>query len=372
MKRKYTGADIYRTVALLWVMCYHCWVMMGYPAINNTILLVAVKLGGEIGVTLFFILSGFGIYFSIASNESRNGMFRWGQYLKARAKRICPNYYFSLLLVMAFTGSAAYVGINGIWDILAHLLFVHNLSVSTHGSINGVLWTMGVIVQFYLFAPLLYKSVKKHPYLTLFFSIAFSILIKIILFHYILNGWDVQPVIRFIWSRQVFSSMDNFVIGMFAAWTCANSKGLLKSTRKNIFPEILLGICLIGVCLSGDRLGIHTDNLSGYIFHSALAICLGGMLLCACSSRKYEGRISKGVLWLADNEYGIYIYHLCIVENLMQNSYFLQTCNGRGLGIVGGGICILIAIIVGSVLAKSVDSLFISIWNTNTMPIGER
>lgn len=356
MEKKYIGADIYRTVALMWVMCYHCWVMMGYPAINNSIALLMVKLGGEIGVTLFFILSGFGIYFSIASNVSRNGRFCWRQYLGARAKRICPNYYFSLLLVMAFTGSAVYVSMNGIKDILAHSLFVHNLFVSTHGSINGVLWTMGVIVQFYILAPLIYKLITKHPYIILAVSIIFSMLAKVLLFHYILSGSEVQPVIRFIWSRQIFSSLDNFVVGMFVAWICFNSKGILN--RKNVLLEILFIAGLIGVCFLGDKMGIHTDTRSGYVFHSALAVCLGGMLLCACSFRKYHGRLSKGILWIAHNEYGIYLYHLCIVDNMVHNSYFLQTCNERGFSIAVGGVCIVTAVIVGSILAKGMDSLF--------------
>lgn len=356
MKKKYFGADIYRAIALLWVMCYHCWVMMGYPAIKNSIVLLMVKLGGEIGVTLFFILSGFGIYFSIASNELRNGKFCWKQYLGARAKRICPNYYFSLLVVMAFTSSAAYIGMNGIKDIAAHFLFVHNLSASTHGSINGVLWTMGVIVQFYLLAPFFYRLIVKHPYLIFISSIIFSIFAKVILFHYILTDSEIQPVIRFIWSRQIFSSIDNFIIGMFIAWICTKSKKILS--RKNILLEMVFITGLICVCFWGDKMGIHTDTISGYIYHSALATCLGGMLLCACSFRKYEGRFSKAVLWIAYHEYGIYLYHLCIVENMIHNSYFLQVCNERGFSIVVGGICIVIAVIVGSFLAKGIDLLF--------------
>lgn len=364
MNKNYAGANIYRAVALLWVMSYHCWVMLGYPAINNGIILLMIKLGGEIGVTLFFILSGFGIYFSIASNELRNGKFCWKQYISARVKRICPNYYFSLLLVIAFTGSAVYVSKSGIKDILAHVLFVHNLFVSTHGSINGVLWTMGVIAQFYLLAPILYRLVKKHPYFVLAISVILSISVKIFLFHFMLGSSEIQPVIRFIWSRQIFSSIDNFVIGMFVAWICSTTKELLK--RKNILLEIVFMIALVCVCFWGDKMGIHTDTFSGYVYHSVLAVCLGGMLLCACSSRKYEGKFNNGISWIARNEYGIYLYHLCIVENMIHNSQFLQRCNERGLGIIAGVICIATAVIVGSILSQGMDSLVGKIFNKDT------
>lgn len=69
--------DCFRTCALLLVMIYYVWVRFGSVAINNTVLMTIVMLGGEIGVTAFFILSRYGIYIAIDKAKKGNEYNFW-------------------------------------------------------------------------------------------------------------------------------------------------------------------------------------------------------------------------------------------------------------------------------------------------------
>jgi peptidoglycan/LPS O-acetylase OafA/YrhL len=46
-------------------------------------------------------------------------------------------------------------------NIVSHLLFIHNIFPSTHGSINGVNWSLATEMQFYLLIFLLGGMIKK-------------------------------------------------------------------------------------------------------------------------------------------------------------------------------------------------------------------
>lgn len=354
MKKRYIGADIWRSLALLWVMVYHAWVLFGSPAMGGGIVLTGVKLGGEIGVTMFFVLSGFGMYVSLEANFGRNGQIDIKEYVRSRAKRILPDYYGFMLLAVMLTGTAVYLSIHGVFHILAHVLFIHNLFPATHGTVNGVLWTMGVIVQFYIAAPFLYKAVRKKPLISLVFSIAVSILTKALLFHMILPRFDVPAVYSFIFSRQLITSLDNFVTGM----VLAKMADVYSSDKKHVWMELTVFLLLLLWCSCGDRSGIYTDNFSGYVWHSGLAVLLGLLVFVNITSKRvYDGILAKALRWLARNEYGIYIWHYLVMENLLAHSEILQICLAKGAGLAVLAVLIAASIVTGSLLAGGMSLL---------------
>ena len=71
--RRNKGIDIARAIAIMSVLIYHFYVLIDgnrytdYPIVHGLILV-----GGEIGVTLFFIISGYGIFLSIKRMEEKD------------------------------------------------------------------------------------------------------------------------------------------------------------------------------------------------------------------------------------------------------------------------------------------------------------
>ena len=59
--KRIKNIDLLRAGAILYIMLYHCYVLSGQPWQSHTAIHTLLTLGGEVGVTLFFLLSGYGI-----------------------------------------------------------------------------------------------------------------------------------------------------------------------------------------------------------------------------------------------------------------------------------------------------------------------
>ena len=147
--------DGLRGIAVLLVLWYHVWEISFLPAPLPWLQFVPET--GFIGVPLFFFLSGFVItYPFVRARVAKTQQPTWGYFAWRRFIKIVPSYLLSIAIAYAI-GYAATQGGGPVWrDILAHLFFVHTWWPSTFGSINGVLWTLAVEVEFYCIFPLVW------------------------------------------------------------------------------------------------------------------------------------------------------------------------------------------------------------------------
>ena len=151
--------DTLRGAAALGVVLYHA-VFQTPTAVPNNLFRWPVKLlqfgssFGYIGVFLFFVISGFCIHLRWAKSHA-NGQsqsIEFGSFWRRRIRRLYPPYLiaFALFLLMA----ALSVGINlthfFVYDVVMHLLMLHNLDPKACYSINGVFWTLAIEEQLYL------------------------------------------------------------------------------------------------------------------------------------------------------------------------------------------------------------------------------
>jgi len=350
MKKRSYPVDIYRTCALLIVIIYHIWVLTGSIPFKWEGITQIISLGGEIGVTAFFVLSGYGIYCSLC-NQYEKG-FSYKEYIKRRCIRIMPQYYFSLLVSILLLDGISY----GLKNIVTHIFFIHNFFPECHGGINGVLWTMGVIIQFYIIAPLLFKGYKK---MGLFFGIlcvAFTICIKMFIYSYVLFYFGKTGSLNFMSGRQLFSAMDNFTAGMTVAYLVKN-KQISLHKKISCIGILVSFIAIYFVCKLGIKYGIHTNNLSGYTWHSFLALALGGVLLFfasgfKCNSNSFGVRL---LLWISRYEYGIYIWHLLIILNILNRSNIIKNIIASRYVLMLYPIFIILSVLSGALFTIMVD-----------------
>lgn len=108
MKTRNYGIDCYRVLMLFWVIIYHLWVINGRMPIQNICVQSLITLGGEIGVTGFFVLSGWSIFYAVERRE------RYWEYIKRRLFRIAPEYYLSVLIVLFLSEGAGFLSKSGI------------------------------------------------------------------------------------------------------------------------------------------------------------------------------------------------------------------------------------------------------------------
>lgn len=334
MKRN-RGVDLIRSMALLLVLVYHFYVLQGECYKDFWIIHKLISAGGEVGVTLFFILSGYGIFLSIDSQKKR-GKFSFKTFFLHRAERILPQYYLSLLLIFFLTGHVTVFSNAGIFNLITHALLIHNLFPSTCGYANSVLWTMGVIAQFYLISIWLYKMVKKNPKTVLFVSIGFTVLCKFVIYHLIFPRASIEPSYYFIYGRQLFTALDNFMIGMFL--------GIYSERKiKNHNVMLLSGMILMAmwIVIPGSLVK-YSDTALGYIWHSILAVLLGVIIKAVAEWNFDENSIiTKFIAFIAKYQYGIYIWHFVIASNLLLGSTWIQAIAGRSFIAV----CVVLTVI---------------------------
>ncbi len=350
-----SNIDIFRALSLLLVFFYHCWTCMGARQIKIPIINYLISLGGEIGVTAFFMLSGYGIFSSL---DRMNNAISFKGFMMKRFKRIAPQYYLNLFVVLVFTGSAVYIKKEHITNVLAHIFFVHNFKLEYSGAINGVLWTMAVIFQFYIIAVPMYKLIKKGGIPVAILSVLFTIVVKMTVFKLIaaVPEYNINFGVYGFWAgRQLITALDNFVLGMGVAY--------ISKKRKKIGNVMSVCVIIIGLVLLyavikyGLKNGIHTNNISGYTWHSMVAVVLGFVMYGMASLKYKYFIISKSLKWIAKYEYGIYLWHLVIINNLIAYSPLIQGWMNTQRYLLIALMFLIASIIAGTVFSIASDAL---------------
>ena len=344
--KKNLHIEILRSVALLFVIIYHIQILLGEQIFNNYYFNMLIKFGGEIGVTMFFIISGFCIFKSIDYKITKK-QFNYKSYLKSRFLKIAIPYYFCLIVALTITGSASYLSKKGLFDIFTHLTFTHNFFVSTHGSINGALWTMGTFLQFYLIAPILYKYFKKNPNKTLLITFLVTICSKCIIYS-TLNKLGVSGSYYFVYGRQLITALDNFAIGMYLS----NFNKMIIKDKKINLSLLFVGIILVMLYIYfGSTKGIYSNTFIGYVYHSLFALLLAfDFKIYMNIDFNINNIINKLLLLIGKYEYEIYLWHFILIANVLGTGIFIFV---RNISLL---LCVLLSLIVsitfGIVISK--------------------
>ncbi len=151
--------DALRGIAALGVVLYHS-VLQTTNAVPNNVFRWPVKLlqfvssFGYVGVFLFFVISGFCIHLQWAKSRTNQHPqpIRFASFWRRRIRRLYPPYLiaFALFMLMAALTTGINVTHFFVYDVVMHLLMLHNLDPNTCYSINGVFWTLAIEEQLYL------------------------------------------------------------------------------------------------------------------------------------------------------------------------------------------------------------------------------
>ncbi len=365
MKRNRT-IDIFRTIAILSVLIYHFYVLCNYPYAEYKLLNRIISTGGETGVTLFFIISGFGIFVSLQKMDN-NGSLTYRSFLKKRFLRILPQYYLGLCVLLLITTNAQYLNKKGLFDIITHAIFLHNWFPSTHGSINSVLWSLGTIFQFYFIALFIYKLIKKSNGILIYFcSISFVIILKYIIYHYVFKNFAIEPSYYFIYGRQIYTALDNFIAGMIIADLLLNKK--FENIRSKAYGILLIVSSFFAVfwLWQTETKSPYVDSLFGYSWHSVLCIILSVIIFSACNIKvDFKGIISRICFIIAKYQYGTYIWHFVIASTLISSSSWFNKISGGHfivftvimLGVCNGAGFFSTIVLEGTDYAKALKGL---------------
>ena len=114
------NVDIIRAIAILLIVVYHIFALSHVPLFKGK-LSPFIEYGGEYGVTLFFILSGFAIYKSLFRRKEN---FNYKSFIVDRLKRILPEYYISIIILLCLAGGIVLLFTNK-FDLFSHFFILH-------------------------------------------------------------------------------------------------------------------------------------------------------------------------------------------------------------------------------------------------------
>lgn len=330
--------DGVRGLAVLMVFTYHAFVLGNINKLeffNGKIDLTFLILGGgEFGVTLFFVLSGFLLFIYFGKNYYEGKKINIYEYFKRRIFRIIPLYYLSILLIVTLYQPYFITSINGIKHIIYHLLFIHNFTIDTHGSINGVYWTLAIEMQFYLLLPFIAQFFYgKKNLISAPIFIIISIIYRIFIFYNI--GLFGKPVIHngvnwsiFIFSRQLPGCLDAFVLGITICNIWLYYKNNDKKSILQKYSRILIIISLVSFLIllkvySDYQIYLHDNRIISFFFYTIIAINFSILILGAAFSNEKTILNNKFLRKVGILGYGIYIWHLIIMQVIMNNNNYL-------------------------------------------------
>ncbi len=278
----------------------------------------------HIGVSLFFVLSGFLIAYTYAAEPLQSGK-TYLKYLSIRCVRILPVYW---LILTAFYLDPAFGKMKFSW--LTYSL-VHGFSDKHNLDAISQAWSLNIEMTFYVLAPLLCLLQKKHfMYLTGFLMLFFLCNWSAGYFWHQLNGnpgrWFYP--LNFIISGTFAGRCLEFVAGMLLAYCIRNNKTVF--IKKIRYKTIIgfAGIFITAYCIGLFQPNIYlqgSDHPAGLILQYTLlpffvVMTLAGLIYERTLVQRFFA--SRVLVLLGNASYIFYLIHISYV-NLKLRQYFL-------------------------------------------------
>jgi peptidoglycan/LPS O-acetylase OafA/YrhL len=156
-KRRLEFLDALRGLAAVYVVFYHM-LLLPDPHLLPPRWVEKFAMAGGTGVTLFFIVSAFSLYYTMPMRLKERSPTR--SFYLHRFFRIAPLFYFLILATLVRDRIIVHAH-HSLAEIAASATFVFNLIPEQQQGFVWASWTIGVEMLFYAVFPLIYKRVQK-------------------------------------------------------------------------------------------------------------------------------------------------------------------------------------------------------------------
>ncbi|MEP7252218.1 MAG: acyltransferase [Ginsengibacter sp.] len=252
----FPNLDGLRFVCFLAVFLYHCNETI-FPNISNSTtraLLNFLFRNGNLGVNIFFVLSGFLITFLLIKEKEIRGTISLGNFYLRRILRIWPLFYLCIVLGFVIFPLVKYKVVPSpfeISNVWSYLFFAGNFDFIKIWPLPPdalnllVLWSVAVEEQFYLTWPVILKYLSKKNYPYVFFIIILGTLV--FRAFYATN----YPMLHF----HTLSVIGDMALGGLVAYACSMPSNILNAlTRMKRSVIILIYIVAVVLILLKDHI----------------------------------------------------------------------------------------------------------------------
>ncbi|WP_461039351.1 acyltransferase family protein [Spirosoma harenae] len=278
---------------------------------------------GYIGVSVFFVLSGFLIYHRYANEYFAQENWSWRRYLAERFHRIFPLYFITLLLTISLR-----IAFNQpiSWRLtILNLTLLNGLFTSYKFSGIPQSWSLTVEICFYLLAPFLFVVLKRWG---IFLLTAYLWGIGLLFCWLSSSGKsELFTQLQFIAFYTFFGRGFDFIVGMQLArrW----DKKQLPDFSKPIHTGLIISI----ICLLWQAIASYLNRDSyyafwnefvvyNYIFPLGISLFFQGLLI---GSSGINHWLSLPIMQaLGRSSYAFYLIHNGVITTGLQKAGLTQ------------------------------------------------
>lgn len=253
------------------------------------------------GVPIFFVLSGYLMWFSIERSNS------YKNYLSKRFLRIYPELWMSVIVDLIVI-----VSLYSSWDIKDLALFAlgqgtffqfwtpNSLRGYGVGTPNGALWTIGVMIQFYVVAWFFYKLIKKHHHMIIWIALTVGSFVVSGFGGFLTHDFFEIEIVGKLYDQTIVKYFWLFSIGMFIA------------EFAEFFIPIFVKWWYVLLAFAFIFFITGFDLYSGY--YLMWSVCLTSGLI------GFAYRFPQLSIKL-DISYAVFLYHMIIVNIFVEKGY---------------------------------------------------
>ncbi|MFC7373464.1 acyltransferase family protein [Fictibacillus iocasae] len=306
--RYITGLDGIRAIAVLAVIAYH----LNFQWAS----------GGLLGVTVFFVLSGYLITDLLISEYNNNGTIDLKRFWIRRARRLLPGMFTMLLVVMSFVTLFRPSLLTKLWeDSLAAIFYISNwyyvfqeLSYFESFGITSLLthfWSLAVEEQFYIIWPLFIGLLLKLPKRLVFLYTVMLATISALAMAALYEPGADPSRIYYGTDTRAFSLLIGAALAMI--WP---SRKLSQHTPLSARLSMdVIGTAALAVIL---YMIWQTNQYQDFLYQ-------GGMVILSIASAVLVGAVAhpsstlnkvlslQPLKWIGLRSYGIYLWHFPVI-----------------------------------------------------------
>ncbi len=296
--------DALRGLAAAYVVLYHM-VLIPQPQLLLPRWAEKFTLMGGTGVTLFFIVSAFSLYYTMPLRQTSSRPI--ASFYPHRFFRVAPLFYVMILLTLLRDAWLFDVK-HSVQGILGSVLFVFNLVPMRQEGFVWAGWTIGVEMIFYALFPLIYSRVRNQPNAVafVFATLLFWSFIGLVLDYLVMPaGWR-ESILK--WST--FRHFPIFATGIVLYYWFINQDSTDESHDAKGNAALMAGAFVYLALLQG-----WLPNVFGELYYlQALAY---GLIFMGLANAPWKLVVNRFTRFLGKVSYSLYLMHPTVVYLLI-------------------------------------------------------
>jgi peptidoglycan/LPS O-acetylase OafA/YrhL len=284
----------------------------------------------HMGVTMFFVLSGFLICMRYCGNSEITGSW-FRKYIKNRIARIYPMYLFltllTFLLYFLIGGEASVIGTvqSPILILFLNIFFIRGFFDDLKFTGVGQGWSLTVEECFYLLAPVLFIGIKRNKNNLIYYPLlllVFGITMVLVFSNFSIFGFFKN--FQFLFLYTFFGRCVEFFIGMKLALIVLEKKEKILPrpvfTTMGVLGVVIAVSVLVFLPLNGREFGLYhpfgifTNNI---ILPIAIAVLYYGLIIEKSWLQKFLS--SATIQLLGKSSYIFYLIHIGVIATFLKN-----------------------------------------------------